>query len=328
MYCVIVRTILDLLRLVEQDYIHNERRSFKTGFVLNRMHILSHIDGAAIAEQLGVTHIKLYITQRRSEGAKNSTINRELSTLRRAYNLGLEEEKITRAPVIKALVENNVREGFVEWGEFELVKSHLELRYRRPYIFGFYNGWRRGEILSLKKECVDLATGVIRLSKKLSKNNQGRIVVVTGECLASLREAFNESQSAYVFSGPQGHARISGTTFYTKTKQAFAASGVPERRVHDLRRSAYRNLLRAGNHDKIARQFTGHKSRAMADRYDIVDEDDILAAAKKMQQYVTLNTSNVQSDTPPITYQALNTGAVPVRFKYIKSLLSVFKPKG
>ncbi len=51
---------------------------------------------------------------------------------------------------------------------------------------------------------------------------------------------------------------------------------------HDLRRSAARNLIRSGVQRSVAMKITGHKTEAMFNRYDIVDESDLRAAMEKV----------------------------------------------
>ena len=70
--------------------------------------------------------------------------------------------------------------------------------------------------------------------------------------------------------------------YYGAWKAACRKAGVPGRIVHDFRRTAVRNLVRAGVPDGIAMQMTGHKTRSMFDRYDVVNEQDLRDAARRL----------------------------------------------
>ncbi len=63
---------------------------------------------------------------------------------------------------------------------------------------------------------------------------------------------------------------------------ACRAAGCPGRVPHDMRRSTVRNLIRAGVSEKTAMLLTGHKTRVVFDRYDIVNEDDLREAVRKL----------------------------------------------
>jgi hypothetical protein len=59
---------------------------------------------------------------------------------------------------------------------------------------------------------------------------------------------------------------------------ACATAQCPNRILHDFRRTAARNLIRAGVAEQQAMGITGHRTRSVFDRYDIVREDDLRSA--------------------------------------------------
>jgi integrase len=87
--------------------------------------------------------------------------------------------------------------------------------------------------------------------------------------------------------------------FYDAWREAVVRAGPPRLLLHDCRRTAVRNLIRAGVPDKVARTISGHKTRSDFDRYNIVDERDLRDATLKLEQYLAHATGPVWAQNGP-----------------------------
>jgi integrase len=182
------------------------------------------------------------------------------------------------------LEESAPRQGFLEHGTFLAVRDRLPTDHADVFAFAYYSGWRRREIHSLPWRMVDLGANVLRLDPAFSKTKKGRVLPIPPPLRAVLerRLATRRLDCLLVFqvdSQPMGDWR--------KTwKTACTAAGVPSLVLHDCRRTAVRNLVRAGVPDKVAMAFTGHRTRSVFDRYNIVSERDLHDAGDRLAAYV------------------------------------------
>ena len=68
-------------------------------------------------------------------------------------------------------------------------------------------------------------------------------------------------------------------------RKARVAAGCLGRIPHDFRRTAVRNLVRAGVPERVAMQLTGHKTRAIFERYNITSPNDLREAALRLDRF-------------------------------------------
>jgi integrase len=270
------------------DYRINQKKSLERAEI-SLKHLEKRFQGARVMG-ITTTAIKSYIEQRIEENASNATINRELAALKRMLHLGAQSTppKVDRVPHIPMLKESNARQGFFEHGEFLAVRDALP-DYLKPLVtFAYKTGWRRTEVTELKWSQVDMERGAVCLNPGETKNNRGRTVYMDEE----LKAVFNDQQkrkkgagalSPYVFPNETGTDKV--RDFRGAWDTACKIAGTGKRLFHDLRRTAVRDMVRAGIPERVAMMISGHQTRSVFERYNIVSEEDLRVAAIKRENY-------------------------------------------
>jgi integrase len=193
-------------------------------------------------------------------------------------------------PFTPMLKEDNRRTGFFEEAELAAILEHLPSELHPPVRFMFVTGWRKSEVLSLSVGQVDLDQRVVRLEVGTTKSGEGRVFVMTTglyELLARQLESV-ESLKARGVICPWVFHRSDGRpikSFRKAWTAACLAAGYPDKILHDFRRTAVRNLERAGVPRSTAMAMVGHKTEAIYRRYAIVDERMHREASEKLDRW-------------------------------------------
>lgn len=233
--------------------------------------------------------IGAYIRLRQEAGAAPATIRYELACLRRAFTLALRAGKASHRPYIPGVAVDNARKGFFEPADFEAVERELPEALRSLVRFLYLTGWRAGEALGLTWAGVDFAGGVVRLEPGVTKNREGREFPF--DALPPLAELLREQRERTKALERAG-GRIIAPVFHRDGRPirsyacawnaACKAVGLAGRLVHDLRRTAVRNLERAGVSRSVAMKLTGHKTEAVYRRYAITSAADLSEGVAKL----------------------------------------------
>jgi integrase len=313
--------VSSLLDLLLADYEIN-RKSLKWA-----QYVDGHLRpafGNLRAISVGTDALARYISQRRAEGAANATINRELSLLRRAFYLGQNAEPplVAAVPRIQKLEEHNVRKGFFDHEHFLLLRTELPEHLRPVITFAYATGCRKGEILSLLWSQVDLIARVVRLEPGETKNSEARTIPLIGELfdmLVLLTEQRDQTYPSCPFVFSRYGKRI--RNFYGAWLEASERAGLVDeagkakRLFHDLRRTGVRNLIRAGVPERVAMMISGHKTRSVLDRYNVVDERDILVAGQRLETYLQAQSEGAKAKSRSSAAQPTSDRAISQQAK-------------
>lgn len=160
--------------------------------------------------------------------------------------------------------------------------------------FAYYTGCRKGEILGLRWSQVDLSERVVRLEPGETKNDDARTIPLVAELHEALK-LLKETRDAYFARSQWVFSRAGEPILDFKGAWATACAtagllgeqGEPAKLFHDLRRTGVRNLVRAGVPERVAMMISGHKTRCVFDRYNIVSESDLKDAARRLGDYLS-----------------------------------------
>jgi integrase len=284
-------TFNGLAQALLADYQINGRRSVRSARLsISHLRKFFGFDGAV---DITTDRIKAYAAERQAAHAANASINRELAALKRMFSLAVQDGRLSNTPYVPSLEEDNARQGFVDHGAFVSLQANLPEYLRDPITFLYLSGWRLGEMKALEWRDVDLAGKVVHLRPEISKNKDGRLLPLSGELLEIIDRAHakRRPECPLVFhrdGEPIGDFRKAWSA-------ACKAAGLHPILVHDLRRTAVRNMVRAGIADRVAMTLSGHKTRSIFDRYNIVSETDLAQAAERLQMHLSQ-----QSKTPRV----------------------------
>lgn len=280
--------VAQLFEAVIEDYTVNHRHSLKDVQIRISLHLASAF-GAVHAADFSTSQVKRYIASRQQAGAANATVNRELAIVRRAFTLARQADppRVARVPYIPSLAENNVRKGFLEHSAYQRLRDELPDYLRPLFVVAYHVGARRGELTRIEWPQVDFTSNRITLNPGETKNNEPRTLPIYGEMrewLLMAKEVRDLSLPDCPWVFHENGRRIQ--TFLKAWGSACVRAGVPGLLFHDLRRSAVRNMVRAGIPEKVAMAISGHKTQSVFQRYNIVSEQDLLDAAAKMERHL------------------------------------------
>jgi len=240
---------------------------------------LNHFGGKTI-DEINSWHIEKYKSKRRSKGIKPSTVNRELTIIRRMFNLAIQWEMTERNPVrgVKFHKVSNERPNIFSNEQLNTLLDDACPNLKLVIMTAFYSGLRLGELLNLKWKDIDFDNEFIYV--RTSKNSESRAVPINPELKRQLAMYQEKDDSKYVFNYKDKGSL--GSSFRKVMKRL----GLKNLTFHSLRHTFATNLAMNGVDLTTIQELLGHKSIVMTKRYSHpTPEHKKLAIAKLEKSY-------------------------------------------
>jgi len=262
--------LCDLFGLIEQDYMTKKHRTLSNIKEIWANHLGPKF-GSRGAATVTPSDVAAYTLTRQQQGAANATINRELSLLKRMYQLATEMGLLTmdQRPFIRILPENNARSGFLHDAQYEPLArecAKIGIWLRALFEMGYTYGWRKGELLDLRVGQVNLPERTISLEGSQTKNGKSRCVVMTDRVFELLTECVAGKDSRdHVFTRSRGRGH--GTIFKYKGRHGSRFWWIQ----YWLDGKAIRESSKTENESEAREMLRARIAAAGADRAPIVD---------------------------------------------------------
>jgi len=215
---------------------------------------------------------------------------------------------VARVPHIPMLKEHNIRSGFFEHEDFLALRGALPGYAQVVVSLAYYSGMRMGEVCSLQWRQINWSEGKLFLRAQDTKTSTPRVLYLSGDLyrvLETWKRRCDLKWPACPWICHRGEIRLQSLKHsWRKACQAVGLGEMVEDTMkghkvwqgkipHDLRRTAVRNMVRAGVPEKVAMAISGHKTRSVFDRYNIVNERDLEQAARSLSAYFEKQTGTL-----------------------------------
>lgn len=259
-----------------------------------------------LAEKLGedrplksiwVPDLKQYRVERLNEGAAESTVNRELATLSKLFQVMIELQLIDSNPVRlvpRLSTKSGERQVYLSLQDVQRIVDQCPVWFRPIVWTAFYGGLRRGEVLGLSRKQVNLSKRIITLSPEDTKEAHWKRVPIHKELVPILNESLRvsslETDKVFLWQGRRGVRPLELETFKNPWRRACEALEKAELlkkpfpRFHDLRHTWRTNARRSGMDSQIAESILGHwfKGKSVSDRYGRISDQELVQAIDNM----------------------------------------------
>jgi len=237
---------------------------------------------------LTLWEVEKYKSERKKQGRKPETINKELGALRRMFNLSLQgalRVKVGKNPVqgLKLLKVAKLKPRVLKDWEFLRLYEASSSHFKPILLCAYMTGMRRSEIAKLKWRDVELQDGYLYVVE--TKNGESRTIPIAESLVDTLSIMKKDTNREYVFNSPDGTPYSSSTSWKRTWSTTLKLAGIEKCRFHDFRHTFVSNLIVREKEDfATVMALSGHKDISMLKRYSHTQDEAKKAAINKLEK--------------------------------------------
>lgn len=265
----------------------------KYRYILCLKHLVKFLGKETPIKAIWAPEVRMYQAHRLAEGARPTTVNWETGTLSRLFGVMVEMQIVNANPVrlVKQLSrKSSEREAYVSLQDVEAIAGESPQWYRPIIWTAFYTGMRRGEVLGLQCQDINMSKRIITLSPEETKEGHWKRVPIHQDLVPILDEALRVSvlgcDDVFVLRDQKGVRPLLLETARNPWPRSCKTLDLdkPWPRFHDLRHTWKTNARRSGMDPEIREAILGHssKQRLVSERYGRISDQELISAIDSM----------------------------------------------
>jgi integrase len=257
--------------------------------------------GDTVVNRLKPADLENYQAKRKAQGQADSYVDQQIAMARAMINKAFDNDMVSGDTIkvfkrVKKLLkgDSNARDRVLSTEEFDRLMNALPFHTRAIVATGYYAGMRKGEVVNLTWDKVDLKSRIISLEAADTKDREARRVPICDalhKILEKVPKAIHDKEvhknHVFLFGGKPI------TDFRTALRKACRIAEIPYGRgtkggfvFHDTRHCFNTNMRKSGVPESVIMKITGHSTREMFLRYDTVDATDTRKAVDQMEGFL------------------------------------------
>lgn len=283
--------------------------SYREGILQGYLKKFNSEFGNKIVGQIKPADLENLQAKRKKEGSADATIDQELGKVKTMIFKAFDNDLVGGDTIkafkrVKKLLKGNAnaRDKILTRDEFDNLLTHSSRHLKGILATAYYTGMRKGEILKLTWNKVDLKNRLISLEAQDTKDKEPRDIPICDELYEILRSIPRALYPPHVF---LYKGKPISRDLRTALRKACKKAGILYSRfakdgfiLHDLRHTFNTNMRKAGVPESVIMEITGHSTREMFDRYNTIDIEDTRQAVNQLQNYLRSVNQNVNQAPP------------------------------